>query len=129
MSKENKTEHNKKKLVESMERALGVVTTACKLAGLGRTTFYEYYNTDKEFKRACDDIENVALDFAESQLHKQIKGGNPTSTIFFLKTKGKKRGYFEKVKQEVNTVNLDITELMTDDELESKLKLLNGQIE
>jgi hypothetical protein len=105
MSKENKTEHNKKKLIESMEKSLGVVTTACRLAEIGRTTYYEYYKTDEAFRLACDDIENIALDFAESQLHKQIKGGNPTSTIFFLKTKGKKRGYFEKqINENKNTI-------------------------
>lgn len=120
MSRENKTEHNKKKLVEAMERALGVVTTACKLAGLGRTIFYEYYKTDEEFKRACDDIENVALDFAESQLHKQIKGGNPASTIFFLKTKGKKRGYFEKTLNE--NINKGMLEIKVSDKLNQALK-------
>jgi hypothetical protein len=38
----------------------------------------------------------VALDFAESQLHKQIQSGEVSSTIFYLKTKGKKRGYVER---------------------------------
>jgi hypothetical protein len=41
-------------------------------------------------------LENVTLDFAESQLHKQVKEGNTTATIFLLKTKGKKRGYIER---------------------------------
>ena len=43
-----------------------------------------------------EDIENIALDFAESQLHKQIGDGNSTATIFFLKTKGRGRGYVER---------------------------------
>ena len=55
---------------------------------------------DKEFSKAVKEIENVALDFAESQLHKQIKDGNASSTIFYLKTKGKKRGYIERVQTE-----------------------------
>jgi len=100
MSKENKTRHNKKKILEALEKSLGIVTTACKIAGVHRSTYYEYYNTDEEFKKECDDMSNIVLDFAESQLHKQIKDGNPSSTIFYLKTKGKNRGYYEKVLNE-----------------------------
>ena len=33
---------------------------------------------------------------AESQLHKQILKGNTSATIFYLKTKGKNRGYVER---------------------------------
>ena len=100
MSKENKTRHNKKKILEALEKSLGIVTTACKIAGVHRSTYYEYYNTDEEFKKECDAMSNIVLDFAESQLHKQIKDGNPSSTIFYLKTKGKNRGYYEKILNE-----------------------------
>ena len=92
----NKSEHIKKGLLEALEKSLGVVTTACKQVGIGRTTFYNYYNEDKEFAKKVDDIENVALDFAESQLHKQIQDGSTAATIFLLKTRGKKRGYVER---------------------------------
>jgi hypothetical protein len=87
---------NKKAMVEALEKSLGVVTTACKTVGIARATHYLWMNTDDEYKQAVEDISNVALDFAESQLHKQIKEGNSTSTIFYLKTKGKKRGYVER---------------------------------
>jgi len=92
----NKSEHIKKGLIEALEKSLGVVTTACKQVGIGRTTFYNYYNDDKIFAKQVDEIENVALDFAESQLHKQIQDGSTAATIFLLKTKGKKRGYVER---------------------------------
>lgn len=92
----NKSLHNKKALLEALEKSLGVVTTACKIVGVARVTFYDYYNHDPKFRAAVDDLENVALDFAESQLHKQIKDGVPSSTIFYLKTKGKNRGYIER---------------------------------
>ena len=92
----NKTEHTKKALLDALEKSLGVVTTACKKVGVGRTTYYEWYNNDPEFKDKVDELKNVALDFAESQLHKQIQEGSTAATIFLLKTRGKKRGYVER---------------------------------
>ena len=92
----NKTEQHKKALLEALEKSLGVVTTACNRAGVGRTTYYDWYNSDEDFKQSVDDLQNVALDFAESQLHKQIAENSTTATIFYLKTKGKKRGYVER---------------------------------
>lgn len=92
----DKTEQHKKAMLEALEKSLGVVTSACKSVGIGRTTHYLWMDNDPEYRRAVQDVENVAIDFAESQLHQQIKGGNPTSIIFYLKTKGKKRGYVER---------------------------------
>ena len=91
-----KTNILKTQLLEALEQSLGVVTTACKKVGCNRSTYYDYYQTDLEFKAAVDELQNMTLDFAESQLHKQIKEGNTTATIFYLKTKGKKRGYIER---------------------------------
>lgn len=91
----DKTDTIKKAVLESLEKSLGVVTTAVKQAGIARSTFYEWLK-DPEFKKEVDDIQNIALDFAESQLHKQIRDGNTSATIFYLKTKGKNRGYVER---------------------------------
>jgi len=92
----NKTEQHKKAILEALEKSLGVVTTSCKKVGIGRTQFYNWLNDDNEFRTKVNDIQNVALDFAESQLHKQIGDGNTSATIFYLKTKGKNRGYVER---------------------------------
>lgn len=105
MSKSNKIQHTKKALIEALEKSLGVVTTACKLVGVNRSTFYQYVKDDPEFAEAVKDIDEVTIDFAESQLHKQIKNGNTTATIFYLKTKGKKRGYIEKTEIDFSTDN------------------------
>jgi len=94
--KADKIRHKKNTLLQALEQSLGVVTRACEIAGIHRSTFYEYLNNDEEFAKAVKSIDDIALDFAESQLHKQIKEGNSTSTIFYLKTKGKRRGYVEK---------------------------------
>jgi len=91
----DKTDIKKREILEALEKSLGIVTTACKQVGINRDTYYEWLKKDKEFKKKVKDLENVALDFAESQLHKQIAKGNPLSTMFYLKCKGKKRGYIE----------------------------------
>ena len=101
----DKTEQHKKAMLEALEKSLGVVTTACKSVGIGRTTHYMWLDEDPEYRAAVESISDIAVDFAESSLHKQIKDGNPTSTIFFLKTKGKKRGYVERQEIDLGTDN------------------------
>jgi len=92
----DKSDTIKKKLILALEKSLGVVTTACKSVGIHRSTYYDYYNNDLKFKNEVDDVQNIAIDFAESQLHQQIQGGNTSATIFYLKTKAKHRGYVER---------------------------------
>ena len=94
-------------MIEALVKSLGVVTLACKEVGIARKTHYEWYNEDPEYKKSVDDISDVALDFAEAMLHKQIEAKDTTATIFYLKTKGKKRGYIER--QEIDaTVNMPV---------------------
>ena len=82
--------------IKALEQSLGVVTVACKKADVPRSTYYKWLKEDELFAIEVRDIENVALDFAESQLHKQISENSTAATIFYLKTKGKKRGYVER---------------------------------
>ena len=90
----------KKAMLDALEKSLGIVTTAAKIAGIDRGSHYNWMKDDEQYKSDVEDIGNIVLDFAESQLHKQIKEGQQASTIFYLKTKGKKRGYIEA--QEIN---------------------------
>lgn len=83
-------------MIEALIKCLGIVTTACKEVGISRQTHYEWYKEDEEYRKAVEDVGDVALDFAESMLHKQIQDKDTAATIFYLKTKGKKRGYIEK---------------------------------
>jgi hypothetical protein len=111
----DKTEQHKKAMLDSLEKSLGVVTAACKAVGIGRTTHYLWMKDDPEYKAAVDELSDVAIDFAESHLHKQIKGGNSTSTIFFLKTKGKKRGYVERQEIEATMGKMFQVEILGED--------------
>jgi hypothetical protein len=93
----DKSRHIKKEsMLKALEKSLGVVTVACRKSDVPRSTFYKWLNEDEDFAIAVKEIENIALDFAESKLHDQIGEGNTAATIFYLKTKGKKRGYIER---------------------------------
>lgn len=95
-------DNHKKAIIAALEKSCGVVSTACNAIGMARSTFYEWLKTDPEFKEAVDDIQEYAIDIAESSLLKNIKEGDTTSIIFYLKTKGKKRGYVEKTESDLN---------------------------
>ncbi|CAB4151296.1 hypothetical protein UFOVP597_10 [uncultured Caudovirales phage] len=91
----------KRKMIEALEKSLGIVTTAIKSLEktefkLHRSTHYDWLHSDENYKKEVESIQEITLDFAESQLHKQINEGNTSATIFYLKTKGKKRGYIER---------------------------------
>lgn len=93
----DKSRHIKKEsMLKALEKSLGIVTVACKNTDVPRSTYYKWLNEDEDFALAVKEIENIALDFAESQLHKQISDNSTPATIFYLKTKGKKRGYIER---------------------------------
>lgn len=116
--KENKSQNaslKKEAMIKALESSLGIVTTACKSVGIDRKTHYRWLNEDEEYANAVNSLTDVTLDFAESQLHKKIMEGDTTATIFFLKTKGKKRGYIER--QELSGVSDAPIQLMIYDKL------------
>lgn len=116
MAKTNKTEQSKKAMLSALEKSLGVVTSACRSAGVSRTQFYQWMKDDPDFQVSVIEIENIALDFVESQLHKQIGQGTTSATIFFLKCKGRKRGYIEKHDYDINQNKMpDFSELSTEE--------------
>lgn len=86
----------KANFLKALEYSLGVVQRASEQTKTPRSTHYNWYNSDEQYRAAVDDIQNIAIDFVESELFKQIKDGNVTAMIFYLKTKAKKRGYIER---------------------------------
>ena len=102
----SKKEHIKKKmLIESLENSLGIVSTACSKANISRSSFYKWYKEDEDFRKKVDEIDNVKLDYVESQLFKNIQKEKERSIIFYLQHKGHKRGYIQQ--QNINLTSND----------------------
>lgn len=108
-------EATRKKQITFLE-ALGghqwKITEAEKITGIGRHNHYHWLKTDKWYKEQFTSIPELEIDFVEGKLFELINGvqmvkmvGNEevvyrqppckTSIIFYLKCKGKERGYVE----------------------------------
>lgn len=86
---------NKEILLTTLKSNLGIIGPAVKAASISRETFNVYYNEDLDFQQKVNEIREDAIDYVEGQLFNQIKQGAAAQTIFYLKTKGKSRGYIE----------------------------------
>ena len=105
--------------LEAYEKSLGVLKTACEATGMCRKTIWEWRKKYPEFDEACHECEEVAIDFVESRMFKTIdKGGEGSAilTIFYLKTKGKHRGYVEKQEVDLNAEVKGVTINVMDQE-------------
>ena len=110
MSQQKSTALKKQAMLEALEKAMGVVTTAAKMAGIERTTHYLWMREDKQYKAKVEDVQNIVLDFAETALYKMVENHQPAATLFLLKTKGKQRGYVERQEiQHSSDTETDIT--------------------
>jgi uncharacterized protein YjiS (DUF1127 family) len=86
----------KRKILDSLTKNDGAIYQAVKDAGVSRAQYYKYLKHDPIFNQAVQDLGEAKLDLAEAVLQKAIKAKNMTAIIFFLKTKGKRRGYIER---------------------------------
>lgn len=109
MNREEKKAKQKLELIAAMENNLGIITAACKDVGLSRETFYKYYYNDEEFKKQIDAIGDYTLDFVETQLLKKIRQGSEKSILFYMRYKGKKRGYTDSL--DITSGGKNITEI------------------
>lgn len=87
------TEARKEKFLQAFKNSLGIVSDACEMAGIPRKTYYRWVKDDEDFADKVKDMADFQCDFVESQLLKKIEEGDTTAIVFYLKTKGKKRGY------------------------------------
>lgn len=96
-------DNKKKALLEALEENMGIVSAACKKLKISRQSHYNWLKEDEDYRNKVDELQNFCLDFVESKLFKRIKDEDTTSIIFYLKTKGRSRGYAQDVAAESKT--------------------------
>lgn len=86
----------KKQAIELMGKHKGIVKYVCEALHISRSTFYNWRNSDTEFAQACVDAQEDALDHVENKLHELIDGKDTTAILFYMRCKGKGRGFVER---------------------------------
>lgn len=90
------------KIIQIYEKKGCNITATCTALGISRKTFYEWKEKKKKLAEGLEAAEEAIIDFAESKLIEHINNDDVQALIFFLRTKGKKRGYVEKTETDVN---------------------------
>jgi hypothetical protein len=121
-----KTDTHKKAMIEALRASLGIVSEAADACGISRQQHYQWVKDDSVYKEQVDAIGDMAIDFAETALKKKISDGDTTAIIFYLKTKGKRRGFVER--SEIDqigappSINIHVTDARIGAELKKLLE-------
>jgi hypothetical protein len=95
------TSDKKEKFLKALKLNLGNISEGCKAINISRQTYYRWIDDDQDFESKCQNVSESLIDLAENRLLEKINDYDTTSIIFFLKTKGRKRGYQEKQELEL----------------------------
>lgn len=98
--------------LKAIDGSGGFITTIAKRVGCARNTVYNAIDRYSTVAQAIADEKDGLKDMAENELLRQIKDGNTTATIFFLKTQAKDRGYVER--QEITGADGDSLKVKLD---------------
>ncbi len=119
------------KVQEALRQSAGIRSGAAKLLGCAPNTIKNYIDRHPGLAEVEAEILDVNLDVAETKLQTAIREGNLTAIIFYLKCKGKERGYTERSQIEGPDggpvpVKPDMSAL-TDDDLKKLREIISGK--
>ena len=89
-----------KQIEDALRATGGFVSQAAKKLGISQSAVSNRIAKSEELQRIRKEIDESYLDLAESKLIKKINNDDNGSIFFYLKCKGKHRGYVER--QEVD---------------------------
>lgn len=90
-----KRRYKKIEIFNALKETGGYISMAAVKLGCTRKTVSSYIKKFPDLADLLEEHMEARLDLAEVKLQEHISGGNLTALIFFLKTKGKHRGYSE----------------------------------
>lgn len=82
-------------VLAALEHAGGIRSEAAKLLGCARETLSRYLTRHPELAQDLEAIEEASLDLAESKLLELIRKGDGSAIRFYLRCKGKGRGWVQ----------------------------------
>jgi len=90
----------KARFLKALPETFGLITNTCLKIGVDRKAYQEWCALDPVFKadvtRVIEESKERGLDFAEGKLYELMNSKEPSAVYFYLKCKGKERGFFEK---------------------------------
>lgn len=120
----------KLRFLDILARNMGMAYQSCKIAGIPYSVHRKWMETDNVYAKNVEYIENMTVDYAEATLLSLIKEKNAQATMFYLKTKGSKRGYVEKDDSIKQTIEQNQVEDLTKEQKRDVIrKLLSGKAE
>ncbi len=87
----------KKELAVALKENAGNMAAAGRRFHVSRQRIWEIVDADPKLRALVDDLSETFIDFAENKLFQAIKKGNIYATCFFLRTRGRHRGYSERL--------------------------------
>jgi hypothetical protein len=88
----------------ALKQAKGFVSKAADKLGLTTSAIYSRINRSDILKEIKAEIDESLLDIAELRLSEAVNECKPWAVCFYLKCKGKKRGYTESAKDDFESV-------------------------
>ena len=78
------------------------ISAACEAANISRRTYYDWKEQDDEFSESILEVDESRIDYVENKLFENIDGNKTNEILFYLKTKGKNRGYVERQEHHID---------------------------
>lgn len=95
---------NEKDLNKAIAGSGGIISTVAQRLGMSREHVSRYFSKHPEWRDKLEEELASMIDVGENRLFKKVEAGEWKPLQFFLRTKGKNRGYVER--QEVQQENV-----------------------